>query len=123
MYISLFGSTALIVYYLIDNAEFASKMDSIIHDTEEDEEEAEQQANKTKKNIRDKIIYIWQQGRKAYVAWNIFWSRVPTKYELEHRQMASLCCVVEDGREMMDAAQFAKANADVTSNVADKKYQ
>ena len=102
----------------------SNQIDGIVVETEEIEE-GDDEAVINYRNVKEILVAIWKLLQKMYRYFLVFWSRVPTRNELEHRHMASLCRVVEDGREMMDAAQFASSNADYTNytEVADKKTQ
>jgi hypothetical protein len=108
------GSLAFVGGYLLYNADLTSRIDDMCDETEEKirrvlsgEQGAEGGEEEVKRvKLKEKIIQAWKLMRRAHRCLVVFWSRVPTRFELEHRQMASMCCVVDDGREMMDAAAF-----------------
>lgn len=111
------GSFAFVGCYMLINADLTGRIDDLCEETEEqirqalsgdgvpNDGAAVEEVKRVK--LKEKIIQAWKLMRRAHHCLMVFWSRVPTRFELEHRQMAGMCCVVDDGREMMDAAAFA----------------
>lgn len=112
----IIGSLFILCFYMIINADLTSKIDDLCDETEEDIRQSKANNHEVKRlQLKEKIILAWKLLRFGYRCLIVFWSRVPTTYELEHRQIASMCRVVEDGREMMDAMQNA-ANINMDGN-------
>lgn len=122
-YLWVSGSVGLITFYLLVNADLTGRIDDLCEEEEERIREslAENSDNKRLK-LKEKIIQAWKVLRILHHCIIVFWSRVPTRFELEHRAMAALCRVVEEGREMMDASQHA-ASMELAVDSADKKTQ
>lgn len=121
MLVFLGGSMILVVSYLVHNAGLTNEIDALIVEAEEDIRRTMSMSSadatqgttaraKAAATLKERAILWWKRMQLGYHCLCVFWSRVPTRYDVEHRHMAGKAAVVEDGREMMDAAQFAASN-------------
>lgn len=122
VFLFILGSFILIASYLLNNAALTTRIDTIVDEVEENilREETEGEDTPTAVaavTLKEVLITSWKRCQYVHHMLSVFWSRVPTRFTVEHRLIAARSCVVEDGREMMDAAQLAESNGTVSTEV------
>jgi len=123
----MLGSFVLTATYLLNNVALTTRIDNILDEVEDDilNEDDEQNTPRAVATVtlKEMLITSWKRCQYVHHMLSVFWSRVPTRFTVEHRLIAARSCVVEDGREMMDAAQLAESNGTALSdeNTGSKK--
>lgn len=89
MYFFVGGTAVAVLLYAALNVAFSNRIDMILTDVEENllQEIQGEETSSEKKIVvlKTRIIAVWKVLQKAYRAVQIFWSRVPTRLDLEHR--------------------------------------